>query len=134
MLDSRDRVGLTRTEADANLTNRDLAFPSADDGDEPPSSLRRVAGGSAGRGAERTAHHLAAAALEGNLLIHCKRAGFSPIICESDSIVQNALAVRAGLASRFCRCRRGAFLTDDGQLVMKTVGGAEVAHTVLVLG
>ena len=134
MLDSRViEIGLTRTQADANLYESLLL---------PPEPLMMV----------MNRHHLCGASPEevrveelkeqpiilplrwkGTFLIHCKRAGFMPyIICESDSIVQNALAVRAGLGIALLPMSARCLLTDDGQLVTKRLVGPEImAHTVL---
>lgn len=134
MLDSRViEIGLTRTQVDANLYESLLL---------PKEPLMIV----------MSRHHLCGASPEmvrveelkeqpiilplrwkGTFLAHCKRAGFFPyVICESDSIVQNVLAVRAGLGCALLPLSARCLLTDDGALIMKRLVEPEImAHTVL---
>ncbi|MGP1471114.1 MAG: LysR family transcriptional regulator [Schwartzia sp. (in: firmicutes)] len=134
MLDARViEIGLTRTQSDENLYES-LLLP-----EEPlmmVMSRRHLSGASP---EEVRVEELREQPIilplrwKGTFLAHCKRVGFLPhIICESDSIVQNVLAVRAGLGCALLPLSARCLLTDDGELVMKRLVEPEImAYTVL---
>ena len=134
MLDARViEIGLTRTQSDENLYES-LLLP-----EEPlmmVMSRRHLSGASP---EEVRVEELKEQPIilplrwKGTFLAHCKRVGFLPhVICESDSIVQNVLAVRAGLGCALLPLSARCLLTDDGELVMKRLVEPEImAHTVL---
>ncbi|MGN0941099.1 MAG: LysR family transcriptional regulator [Selenomonadaceae bacterium] len=62
----------------------------------------------------------------------CQKAGFTPsIVCESDSIVQDVLAVRAGLGMALLPDSARGLITDDGALIVKKIQPELLTHTVV---
>ena len=134
MLDSRIiEIGLTRTQVDASfyesltLTNEPLVMVM---------NRRHLCGASPEevRLAElRAAPIILPLRWKRVFLTHCQRAGFTPgVICESDSIVQNVLAVRAGLGCALLPLSVRSLLPDDGQIVIKKLVEPEIlTHTVM---
>lgn len=62
----------------------------------------------------------------------CKKAGFAPrVVCESDSIVQNVLAVRAGLGTALLPASSRGLITNDGVLITKKLEPEILTHTVI---
>lgn len=134
MLDHRViEIGITRTQVDANLyeslmlTNEPLVIVMNRD---------QLCGESADevRISElRSQPIILPLRWKGAFLTQCKQEGFMPdVICESDSIVQNVLAVRAGLGCALLPHSARSLLTDDGQLVLKKLVEPEImTHTVM---
>ena len=70
---------------------------------------------------------------KGSFIAQCKKVGFEPeLVCESDSIVQDILNVRAGLGMALVPYSALSMITADGQLVCKKLVDPDMmTHTVV---
>lgn len=135
LLDSRAiEIGVTRTQADANL------YDSIILSNEPLMMVMNRDNCICGKKEDEVRiKELKGQPIilpfrwKGSFIAQCKKVGFEPeLVCESDSIVQDILNVRAGLGMALVPYSALSMITADGQLVCKKLVDPDMmTHTVV---